>query len=171
MIAGMDAAAPTVRLAQPADAEHVAALLVAFRDHMGRDWPPEVAFRANVEKLMQGGDTEYLLAAESGGPPAGVCQLRFRHGVWLDAADCLLEDLFVRAEARGRGLGAALVSAAIDRARARDCGRIELDVNTANAGARRLYEAFGFLSGAERGGAPDLFMRLRLKPDPPRPTA
>ena len=137
---------------------------------MDRDWPPDVAFRANVEKLMEGRDAEYLLAAVPGARAAGVCQLRFRHGIWLDATDCLLEDLFVRAEARGRGLGGALVAAAIERARERRCGRVELDVNTANAGARRLYEAFGFLSGAERGGAPDLLMRLRLKPDPARAT-
>ena len=170
MIERMDAAAPGAWVAGPAEAEQVAALLVAFRDHLGYHWPPDAAFRRNVEKLMAGGDAEYLLAAAGDGEPAGVCQLRFREGVWLDATDCLLEDLFVRAEARGAGLGAALVRTAIERARARDCGRIELDVNAANTGALRLYEGFGFWSGAEPGGPPNLLMRLRLRPSPARAT-
>ena len=43
-------------LAQPDEAEAVAALLVAFRDHMGSDWPSENAFLAGVERLLDGDD-------------------------------------------------------------------------------------------------------------------
>jgi hypothetical protein len=30
-----------------------------------------------------------------------VCRLRFRYGVWYDALDCELEDLYVDESARG----------------------------------------------------------------------
>jgi len=47
-------------------------------------------------------------------------------------------------QARGRGLGARLLQAAIDRAWARGLTRIELSVRADNLQARVLYERFGF---------------------------
>ncbi len=86
-------------------------------------------------------DGEFLLG---GDPPAGVVQLRYRYGVWWDAEDCCVEDVFVRADARGSGLGRELVSAAIDRARERGCRRMELDTGADNAPAQGLYRSLGF---------------------------
>ncbi len=151
--------APTTWLASPTEAEPVAALLVEFRDHLGRDWPSDNAFLAGVERLI-GGGAEYLLAApDPDSPPAGVCQLRYRWGLWYAAPDCCLEDLYVRPQARRRGLAAALVSGSLARARARDCRRIELDVNRANPTATALYEGFGFSAWAEVPGGENLLMR------------
>jgi GNAT superfamily N-acetyltransferase len=94
---------------------------------------------------MERTDTEFLLAsAGEDSPPEGVCQLRFRFSVWTASDDCWLEDLFVSGAARGKGVGAALVEAAIERARVRGCRRIELDTAEDNANALRLYERFGF---------------------------
>jgi ribosomal protein S18 acetylase RimI-like enzyme len=131
----------TVRLAGPGDVEVVARLLAEFNEHNGRDWPPEAAIRAGVERLIAREDTEYLLG---GDPPAGVVGLRYRYGVWWDGEDCNIEDVFVRADARGTGLGRALVSAAIDRARERGCRRMELDTGADNAPAQGLYRSLGF---------------------------
>ena len=50
-------------LAQPDEAEVVAALLVEFRDHNGADWPSDNAFLASVERLYEDRDTEFLLAS------------------------------------------------------------------------------------------------------------
>jgi len=131
----------SVRLAGPGDVEVVARLLAEFNEHNGRDWPPEAAIRAGVERLIARDDTEYLLG---GDPPAGVVGLRYRYGVWWDGEDCNIEDVFVRADARGTGLGRALVSAAIDRARERGCRRMELDTGADNAPAHGLYRSLGF---------------------------
>jgi len=142
----------TVRLAGPDDIDVVARLLTEFREHEGRDWPPEEAIRAGVERLMPRDDTEYLLG---GDPPMGVVQLRYRWGVWWDAEDCNVEDVFVSAGARGSGLGRALVSAAIDRARERGCRRMELDTGADNAPAQGLYRSLGFFDSG-------IFMRRRI---------
>jgi ribosomal protein S18 acetylase RimI-like enzyme len=131
----------TVRVAGPGDVEVVARLLAEFNEHNGRDWPPEAAIRAGVERLIARDDTEYLLG---GDPPAGVVGVRYRYGVWWDAEDCNVEDVFVRADARGTGLGRTLVSAAIDRARERGCRRMELDTGADNAPAQGLYRSLGF---------------------------
>jgi ribosomal protein S18 acetylase RimI-like enzyme len=148
-----------VRLATPEDAADVARLLVAFRDWTGRSEPSDSSFRASVERIMASPDSEYLLA---GDPALGVCQLRYRHSVWTASDDCLLEDLYVSDEARGRGYGRALVEAAFERARSRGCKRVELDANEANTPAIGLYEALGFYSYDERLGGRNWFMRKRL---------
>jgi GNAT superfamily N-acetyltransferase len=154
---------PSVRVAQPQDAEEVARLMTAFRDHIGLAEPSDAEVAEGVARLLRDDDTEFLLAApDDGAPPAGVAQLRFRYGIWRAGGDCLLEDLFVDAAARGAGLGRALLEATLDRARARGCRRIELDVNEANDPAVRLYGSFGFSATANPYGARDLYMRLHV---------
>ena len=125
------------------EAAAVAGLLAEFRSWFGKSEPGEESMRDSVGRIMGGGDGEYLLAA-GGAAAVAVCQLRFRWSVWTGAEDCWLEDLFVREGARRSGLGRALVQAAIERARERGCGRIELDVNEDNGPALALYEACGF---------------------------
>jgi ribosomal protein S18 acetylase RimI-like enzyme len=139
----------------------VAGLLGEFRDWWGYGEPTDDEMRARVEHVMRGGESEFLLAGERA-RPAGVCQLRYRFGVWLGGPDCWLEDLLVREPARGRGLGRALAEAAIARARERECRRIELDVNEANPAAMALYEGLGFSARVDRAGGRNLLMRLRL---------
>ena len=151
-------------MAQPGEAETVAGLLVAFRDHLGVDWPSDNAFLAGVERLIEDPNAEFLLGApDDDAPPAGIVQLRFRYGIWWAATDCLLEDLFVSAAARGKGVARALVDLVIERARARGCRRIELDVNDANDPALALYRSVGFDNHDPRYGGGNLFMRLHLE--------
>jgi GNAT superfamily N-acetyltransferase len=101
--------------------------------------------------------TEYLLGAPGGSdsPAGGVVQLRFRHSIWTATDDAWLEDLYVRDELRGTGLGRALTEYAIERARERGCGRIQLDVHTTNPTANALYESVGFnpFQGSTEGHA------------------
>jgi GNAT superfamily N-acetyltransferase len=160
--------------AAPDEARTVAALLGAFRDHLGYDQPDDASLLASVERIIVRDDAEYLLATAShapaagdAGPPAavvgapqGVAQVRYRWSVWWSAEDCWLEDLFVREAARGAGLGRALVQEVIDRATARGCRRVELDVNSENPTAMALYRSLGFDTG--KTGGQDIFMRKRL---------
>ncbi|MDX6704832.1 MAG: hypothetical protein QOK16_204 [Solirubrobacteraceae bacterium] len=141
------------------EAEAVAALLVAFRDDMGSDWPSENAFLASVERLLEDRDTEFLLATvDDDSPPAGVVQLRFRLSVWRAAPDAWLEDLFVHEHARRAGLGDALVTLAVERATERGAKRIELDANEDNEAALALYERHGFSTRSKFGTGRDLFL-------------
>jgi GNAT superfamily N-acetyltransferase len=149
--------------AGPREAETVARLLVAFRNHLGYEWPSDNAFLAGVEKLIEDRDTEYLLAApDDDSPPSGVVQLRFRFGIWRAGGDCLVEDVFVTKEARGKGVARALLELATERALERGCRRMELDVSEANEAGLALYRSFGFRDGTEDGGARDLYLRRHL---------
>jgi ribosomal protein S18 acetylase RimI-like enzyme len=148
-----------IRLATLDDADEVARLMIAFRDWTERSEPSDDRFRAGVRRLLDDPNTEYLLG---GDPPAGVVQLRYRYGLWYDTDDCLLEDLYVADDARGTGLGRALLEAALGRARERGCARVELDVNEKNEAALALYRSAGFDSWAELFEGNNLFMRCRL---------
>jgi ribosomal protein S18 acetylase RimI-like enzyme len=145
-----------VRLAGPEDVETVAGLLAAFRDWWGSSTPSDETFRATVAKLMDDPQTEYLLVGAD-----GVAQLRYRLSVWTGVEDCWLEDLYVRDAARGSGLGRTLTEAAIERARARGCRRIELDVNETNATAIALYASVGFAVEPKPPGR-TLFLGMKL---------
>ena len=153
-----------VRLADSRDAAAVAALMVAFRNELGYDWPSDNAFLAGVERLLDDRNTEFLLGFphEDAGP-AGVVQLRYRFGIWRAGNDCLVEDVFVTEAARGSGLGRAMMEFARERAIERGCRRMELDTNESNAAARALYEDLGFSNESSAyDGARDLYYRLHL---------
>lgn len=138
----------------------VAGLLAEFRDWMGRSRPTTESLTAGVTRLMGDPATEYLLGRTEGeADPSGVCQLRFRFGVWHAAPDCWLEDLFVREESRAGGLGSALVARAVERAEERGCARLELDVNEDNGPALALYGRLGFSVSTKAPGGRDLLMR------------
>lgn len=147
--------------ASASEAEIVARLMVEFRNHLGKREPADESFRTSVERLISDPDTEFWLAATDGGEAAAICQLRFRHSVWTGVEDCWLEDLFVRADSRGEGLGRALAQRAIERARERGCARVELDTNEDNHTARGLYESLGF-SVRNKGESPSLLYGVRV---------
>jgi ribosomal protein S18 acetylase RimI-like enzyme len=126
------------------DLARVAELLGAFRDWIGAATPSDERMLASVERIRDRGDADYLLGALGSAPADGVCQLRYRWSVWTDSEDAWIEDVYVRETARGHGLGRALVELALERARARGCARVELDVDEGNAAALALYHRLGF---------------------------
>jgi GNAT superfamily N-acetyltransferase len=138
-----------MRLAQPGDEAEVAALIAAFRDSFDEREPPDEEIDRVVAELIGDQQTEFLLA---GRPAVGRAQLRFRLSVWTGREDAWLEDVFVVARARGRGIGRALVEASVARARLRRCARIQLDTNEANGAALALYESLGFRTAKRDGG-------------------
>ena len=151
-----------VWVADPSEADEVTRLLIGFRNDLGYDWPSDASFVSGVAQLISGDSADYLLGAIGDGPAVGVCQLRFRYGLWQEGTDCLLEDLFVEEAARGKGLGRALTQFAVEHAStARDARRIELDVNEANEEALKLYESLDFGIKNSHGGR-DLYLRRNL---------
>ena len=147
------------RLATEEDAADVARLMIGFRDWWGRAEPPDEAFQGGVRRVLTDPNSDFLIAGE---PPAGVCQLRYRYSIWTESLDCWLEDIFIEEEARGSGMGRALMEAAFERARERGCKRMELDVNEANQAALALYESLGFSAWSDPPGGQNLLMRRRL---------
>lgn len=81
-------------------------------------------------------DDDGVLLGIGGVHREGKRKARHRAGIW---------GMYVVPEARGRGLGRALLQALVEHARTMEgLGRLELGVTTTNTAARGLYHAFGF---------------------------
>ena len=62
---------------------------------------------------------------------------------------CYIMDIIVTENNRCKGFGTALMNAAKDWAKERDCNFINLDVLVNNPGAIKLYEKLGFIPKAQ----------------------
>ena len=81
--------------------------------------------------------------AEHGGTPAGFSlwfytfsSFRGRHGIWI-------EDIFVRQEFRGKGIGTAMLHKIARRCAEEKLGRLEWSVLDWNVNAIRFYQSTG----------------------------
>ena len=108
--------AATVRLASADDAADVGRLLHDFNSEFSQPTPGAAALAERLPRLLAGGDAVILLAGDG---PDGIALIRFRRSIWTDAIDAYLEELYVAPAERGRGLGRALLDAAIETARQR----------------------------------------------------
>jgi ribosomal protein S18 acetylase RimI-like enzyme len=139
----------TVRTAEVADARTVAQLLQDFNREFDDPTPPVDELADRISGLLLGGDTVVLLG---GAGPDGVAVLRFRAAIWTPGLECYLAELYVAPPHRGRGLGRALMEAAMREARARGADTMDIGVDEPDLAARRLYESLGFTN---RTGGPD----------------
>ena len=86
-----------------------------------------------------------LILLEADGQLAGMMQLTFipyltHTGSWR----CLVEGVRVARAFRGRGFGSRMLERAIERARERGCGLVQLTSDKQRPDALRFYETLGF---------------------------
>jgi len=84
-----------------------------------------------------------VLIADLEGGPVGFALFFHNYSTFLGCPGIFLEDLFVREEARGRGVGRALLARLATIAMERGCGRLEWNVLDWNAPAIGFYERLG----------------------------
>ena len=86
---------------------------------------------------------EACLPGQVGGQPAGFALYFFNYSTFLAKPGLYLEDLFVKPEFRGDGLGKALLLHLAKVANARGCGRMEWAVLDWNEPAMGFYKKLG----------------------------
>ena len=84
-----------------------------------------------------------VLIGEVDGEPQGFALFFHNFSTFEGKPGVYLEDLFVRPEARGTGLGKALLSALAQIAIERDCARLEWSVLDWNDPAIQFYKKLG----------------------------
>ncbi|MBC6464590.1 ribosomal protein S18-alanine N-acetyltransferase [Actinomadura alba] len=108
-------------------------------------WSTEM-FRS--ELADQAGTRHYVVAVappESSPPAAGATEEIVGYaGLAAAGGQGDVQTIGVRSDRRGRGIGAALLTALLDEAARRDCEVVFLEVRADNEAARKLYERFGF---------------------------
>lgn len=134
----------TVRLARPADAAAVAALLAGGAVTNQED-PSDVDAYARALAEVAGTRGNDVLVAELDGAVVGTCQLLvFRHIQQRGGLCAEIESVHVAARRRSAGIGAALLGAAVERARLAGAYRVQLTSNAVRTDAHRFYERHGF---------------------------
>jgi ribosomal protein S18 acetylase RimI-like enzyme len=132
-----------VRPAEARDLPRAATLFDAYRQFYGAS-PDVPAAQAFLAARMDRGES-VLLVAEEGPSMLGFTQLfPLFSSVGLGPI-FLLNDLFVTADARRRGVGSRLLDAAATHAQRAGALRIELSTHRTNAAASRLYAAHGYV--------------------------
>ena len=103
-----------------------------------------VATQEGLENTLFG-TTSYaeVILAEENGEPCGFCLFFHNYSTFLAKPGLYIEDIFVRPQFRGRGIGKALFDEVAAVASARGCGRIEWWVLDWNKPAIDFYESMG----------------------------
>ncbi|WBQ01955.1 GNAT family N-acetyltransferase [Kribbella sp. CA-293567] len=112
-------------------------LFAGYNEFYGRTMPDEFFDRSWAE--FTAATRMHALAARIDGKVVGIAHF-LTHPSTTSADSCYLQDLFTDPEARGRGVGRALIAAVTDWARAQDCGRVYWATHESNTTARRLYD-------------------------------
>ena len=127
----------------------VRALLERHLGFCRSETPPEHSFALDVDGLLDPKVT--LVSFRDGDAVLGVAAIKE-----LDAGHAEVKSMHTAAEARGRGVGRALLGHLLDTARARGYRRVSLETGTTPgfAAARALYEDAGFPPAGPFGGYP-----------------
>lgn len=129
-----------VRVAVTADAETAGRLLFDFNVEFDSPTPDAATLAGRFASLLSREDVLVLLAADD----AGFAFLTLRPTPYSDGPLAQLEELYVRADLRDRGIGGALLTVAIDEVRARGGEEIHINVDEVDVDTRRFYERHGF---------------------------
>ena len=113
-----------------------AAALAALLQQLAPDEP-----RADAKLLL----SRVVLVAERDCKLLGTCTINLiAHLAHNFARSAILEDVVVDTEARGLGIGQALMAKAIERARAWGCYKVALSSSQSREAAHAFYASLGF---------------------------
>lgn len=133
----------SIRPATPADLPLIAALIRDLADY--ERLSHAVVFDTAVLGQKLFGERPYaeVIIGELDGKPQGFALFFHNFSTFEGRPGIYLEDLFVRPEARGSGLGKALLAHLAGLAVERDCARLEWSVLDWNEPAIGFYKSLG----------------------------
>ena len=138
----------TARRARPEDA---ALLLQMSRDfHIEDGSPLDEAGEATLAHVAKGEPLAPAYILELDGVPAGFFILTLGYSVENGGTDGFIDDIYLRPELRGRGLGREGVALAIEAAREVGIRALLLEVEAPNERAYNLYCKMGFTDTKRR---------------------
>lgn len=145
----------TFRDALPADIATIVGLSHAG-DARGKDTPPldpasltDPRYRAAFDEITAD-PRQRLIVAVRDGEIVGTIQISFVPGMPnFGMRRGMLENVHIRTDQRGSGLGTTMVTWAIERCREAGCGVVQLTSNKLRLDAHRFYEKLGFAKSHE----------------------
>ena len=107
---------------------------------------PEIT-RTTWQRFFDAYEPVHALVAESDGRLLGLVHYLFHRSTTAIQPNCYLQDLFTTAEARGKGVGRALIDGVYARARLAGSPRVYWLTHETNGTARLLYDKVAENSG------------------------
>jgi GNAT superfamily N-acetyltransferase len=136
----------TVRLVAPTDLAQWEALWEGYNTFYERTVPPEIA-RVTWSRFFDASEPVHALVAERDGRLVGLVHYLFHRSTSLISPTCYLQDLFTTKEARGQGVGRALIESVYERARSAGSQRVYWQTHETNLTAMALYDKVAERSG------------------------
>ena len=130
-----------IRDATPEDEADWRRLWQGFLDYYEMTLDPAITARTWARLMDPACAMKARLACE-GGQALGFAIYQHHPSTWVLGDDCYLEDLFVAPQARGKGLGRALIEDLAMLARSRGWHRLYWNTEVTNSTARKLYDSF-----------------------------
>jgi GNAT superfamily N-acetyltransferase len=138
----------TIEAATVADIPQLANLLTLLFTQEVDFRPDRAKQERGLRLLIESPSTGVVFVAREGNEVVGMVSLLFTISTAEGGPACWLEDMVVRPDRRGDGIGNRLLQHAIDYARIHGFSRITLLTDKVNAGAIRFYERHGFVESA-----------------------
>lgn len=139
----------TVEAAGPADQDALWPLLLDLHAHEGVPRPGP-ATAAALRRLLADPALGQVFVARRGGQVAAYAVVVYGYSLEFAGVDAFLDELNVRDDLRGQGLGTQLLEAAEAHCRAKGVVALHLEVGLSNRDAERLYARKGFVAHDRR---------------------
>jgi GNAT superfamily N-acetyltransferase len=112
----------------------------AFYGREGETALPPAITQLTWRRFFDSAEPVFALVAEAEGQLLGLCHYLFHRSTTRIEPICYLQDLFTIPQARGQGVGRALIQAVYDRATPYGAKRVYWQTQASNSTARMLYE-------------------------------
>ncbi len=132
-----------IRTASPDDVGLILSFIRELAEYEKLDHEVVASEQDLRETLFGDRTVAEVLIAEHESRPAGFALFFHNYSTFLGKPGIYLEDLFVRPEFRGKGIGRSLLEHLVRLGRERGCGRLEWWVLDWNEPAIRFYESLG----------------------------
>jgi GNAT superfamily N-acetyltransferase len=137
-----------VREAGAGDIQAVAAAVESLLVELGGRKPEREELEGEVRAALDDPAGNSILLAEGDGRVVGVLSASWQRAIHVPGAYATIQDLWVDADWRSRGVGAELVEAIASQARSRGVSRLEVglprETFAAIASTQSFYERSGF---------------------------
>jgi len=131
---------------RPATREDASLIVEFVRALAEYERDPKAAVATEQDFLRDGFGPEpkfHVVFAEWGSKPAGMAFYFYNYSTWQGRPGLYLEDLFVKPEFRGKGIGKALLLHLAKVAVENNCGRYQWQVLDWNTPAIDFYKSLG----------------------------
>jgi GNAT superfamily N-acetyltransferase len=119
----------------------------AFYGRLGETALPSEVTRMTWSRFFDAYEPVYALVAEQGGTLQGLAHFLYHRSTTDIAPTCYLQDLFTAPEARGNGVGRALILRTYEHAKSSGAPEVYWQTHETNVVAMKLYDKVAAKSG------------------------